>query len=372
MSVLKYYVSSPSFSGNEVKYVNNCLKSGWISSSGEYIEKFEEKFSEFCETKFAISCCNGTVALHLPLLAMGIGPGDEVIVPTLTYIATANAVKYCGGTPVFVDSDPITWNINPDLIKLKITKKTKAIIVVHLYGHPVDMDPILNIAKEFNLFIIEDSAEAHGARYKGRCIGSIGDVGTFSFYGNKIITTGEGGMVVTNNLQLAEKMRLLRGQGMDPNKRYWFPIIGYNYRMTNIEAAIGLGQLEDINKHLSKRKEIARLYAAQLAELNTYINLPVEMEWADHAFWMYSILLKETLKIDRDQFMKEMEIEGIETRPFFYPMHIMPPYYELKGDYPVAERLAKSGMNIPTHGLLNENDITSITRSIRSICQRFS
>lgn len=372
MSKLNYHVSSPLFSGNEEKYVNNCLESGWISSTGEYIGKFEEKFAEFCNSKYAISCCNGTVALHLPLLALGIGPGDEVIVPTLTYIATANAVKYCGGTPVFVDSDPITWNINPELIKQKITANTKGIIVVHLYGHPVDMDPVLEIAKEHNLFIIEDSAEAHGAKYKGRCVGSIGDVGTFSFYGNKIITTGEGGMVVTSNKQLAERMRLLKGQGMDPNKRYWFPTIGYNYRMTNIEAAIGLGQLEDINKHLSKRREIARLYSTQLADLKNYIDLPSEMGWAEHAFWMYSILLKDTLKINRDQFMNEMEFEGIETRPFFYPMHIMPPYYEKDGYYPVAENLASKGMNIPTHGLLCEKDIVFISESIRRICKRFS
>ena len=238
----------------------DCLDSTWISSSGKYIEQFEKAFAEFCGVKHAVTCCNGTVALHLALMALGTQPGDEVIVPTLTYIATANAVTYCGARPVFVDSEPETWNMDPSLIEEKITPRTKGIIVVHLYGHPADMDPIMSIARRHGLFVIEDAAEAHGAEYKGHRVGSIGDMSTFSFYGNKIITTGEGGMVVTNNDSLASKARQLKGQGSVPDQRYWFPIIGYNYRMTNVASAIGLAQLEKAEWHIERRREVARWY----------------------------------------------------------------------------------------------------------------
>jgi len=244
-------VANPVLNGNEKKYVLDCLESTWISSSGKYVKRFEEGFANYCCVKHALSCCNGTVALHLALLALGVGPEDEVIVPTLTFVATTNAVSYCGARPVFIDVDQETWNIDPALIEEKITTRTKGIIAVHLYGHPVDMDPIISIAFNHNLFVIEDAAEAHGAKYKGRMIGSISDIATFSFYGNKIITTGEGGMVVTSDDTLANKINQLKESGMDPDKRYWFPTIGYNYRMTNVAAAIGLAQLEKIDEHIS-------------------------------------------------------------------------------------------------------------------------
>jgi perosamine synthetase len=362
-------VASAVLNGNEKKYVNECLDTGWISSNGEFVERFEREFAAFSKTEYSVSCCNGTVSLHLALLAHKVGTGDEIIMPTLTYVATANTVKYCGATPVFIDSEEETWNVNPDLIEEKITKKTKGIVVVHLYGHPVDMDPILKIAKKHSLFIIEDAAEAHGALYKGKIVGSIGDCGSFSFYGNKIITTGEGGMVVTNSKSLADTIRTLKGQGVDPNRRYWHPVIGYNYRMTNIEAAIGLAQLEKIGWHLQRRREIAVLYKKYLCGYEQFIKLPVEMNWAKHAFWMYSILLKDNVKITRNEFMNKLQEAGIETRPVFYPMHLMPPYREPSSHYPVAEKIAERGINLPTHGNLSENEIIFIAKTIGSILQ---
>jgi perosamine synthetase len=250
-------VAAPMLAGNEKKYVMDCLDSNWISSRGTYIERFENAFADFCGARHALSCTNGTTALHLALLALGVGAGDEVIVPTLTFVATANAVTYCGARPVMIDAEPRTWNINPCLIEEKITPRTRGIIVVHLYGHPVDMDPVIEIARRHGLFVLEDAAEAHGAIYKGQVAGSIGDIATFSFFGNKVLSTGEGGMVVTNDPELASKIRLLKDQGMDPNRRYWYPVIGYNYRMTNVAAAIGLAQVEKADWHIQQRRELA-------------------------------------------------------------------------------------------------------------------
>ena len=368
----KIPVASPSFAGNEKKYVMDCMDTGWISSAGKYVGEFEAKFAVYCNVKNALTCSNGTVALHLALRAYGIGPADEVIVPTLTYIATANAITYCGAIPVFVDIDPDTWNIDPGKIEEKITPRTKGIIVVHIYGHPVDMDPILKISKKHNLFVIEDAAEAHGALYKNQVVGGIGDIGTFSFFGNKLITTGEGGMVATNNDELAAKIRLLKGQGVDPERRYWFPIVGYNYRMTNIQAAIGLAQLEKISWHIKRRRQVADLYYKHLGGLDDFIILPVEKEWAKNSFWMFTIILKDTVKMSRDQFMDELQKDGIETRPVFHPMHVLPPYRDLqKGDhFPVADTISSRGLNIPTHANLSAADIEYVCGAIRKLLSR--
>src|ERR1041384_62037 len=272
-------VSAPMLVGNEKAYVLDCLESSWISSSGEYVERFESSFADFCEARYAISCCNGTVALHLALVALGVGPGDEVIVPTLTFIATANAVTYCGAKPVFVDVDPDSWTIDPSRIQEKITSRTRGIILVHLYGHPCDLDPILSLASRHNLFVVEDAAEAHGAEYKGRKVGALADIGIFSFYGNKVMTTGEGGMLTTNDSAIANKARLLRGQGMDPQSRYWHEVIGFNYRMTNVAAAIGLAQLEKIDWHLSRRAEVNNYYRELLADFPG-VSWQADKEWA--------------------------------------------------------------------------------------------
>lgn len=362
-------VASPSFIGNEKEYVTDCMDTEWVSSLGKYIKGFEEGFADFCRTGYALSCANGTVAIHLALLAYGIKPSDEVIVPTLTYVATANAVTYCGARPVFVDSEPETWNIDPEKIEAKITAKTRGIIVVHLYGHPVNMDPVLEIAKQHNLFVIEDAAEAHGATYKKKVVGGLGDIGTFSFFGNKIITTGEGGMVVTNDEELAKKVRLYRGQGVDPNRRYWFPVIGYNYRMTNIQAAIGLAQLENVAWHLNKRKEIADLYYRHLADLSDFLALPVAKEWATNSFWMFTVILRDRVKIPRDEFMDQLQEKGVETRPVFYPMHVLPPYIGLqKNDrFPVADKISSRGLNLPTHAKLSAEDVEYVCDGIREL-----
>lgn len=356
-------VAAPSLVGNEKKYVLDCLESSWISSNGQYIERFETAFAQFCGVKHALSCSNGTVALHLALLALGIGPGDEVIVPTLTYVATANAVLYCGATPVFIDSEPETWNLNPALLEACITPRTKAIIVVHLYGHPVDMDVVMEMAGRHGLFVVEDAAEAHGAEYKGRRVGSIGHIATFSFYGNKIITTGEGGMVVTQDDELAAKVRQLKGQGMDPERRYWFPMVGYNYRMTNIEAAIGLAQLEKIDWHIAQRRRIMQQYLDELKHVSGILFQP-EKPWAKNVFWMVSIVLAPD--ISRDNLMVSLANAGIETRPFFYPLHTLPMHCEASRNksFPVAEQIAARGMNLPSSASLSHSEVEFICKTI--------
>lgn len=353
--------------GNEKKYVDQCLDSSWISSNGEFVSKFEKAFADFCNVKHAISTCNGTVSLHLALMALGVRPGDEVIVPNVTYIATANTVKYCGATPIFVDCDMDTWNIDVKQIEEKITPKTKGIMPVHLYGHPCDMDPIMELANKYNLFILEDAAEAHGAEYKGRKVGSIGKIGSFSLFGNKIITTGEGGMLTTNDDELADKMRFLRSQGMSRERRYWFTEIGYNYRMTNVAAAIGLGQIENVYTHIQARREIANKYNFFLKNIGEdKIVLPIEKEWAKHVYWMYTIRLGNNSKISRDELRNKLFEHGIETRPVFHPMNIMPPYYDDKTIFNNSY-LAEQGLNLPTHEFLTDDDIKFICNCIADV-----
>ena len=363
-------VAAPSLIGNEKKYVNDCMESGWISSAGKYVELFENNFAEFCGVKHAIACCNGTVALHLALVALGVQAGDEVIVPTLTFVATPNAVAYCGARPVFVDSEPNTWNIDSEQVESRITPRTKGIIAVHLYGHPADMSRLREIANRHNLFLLEDAAEAHGAMCDGKIIGSIGDAAAFSFYANKIITTGEGGMVLTNDDALAKKMRLLRGQGMDPERRYWHPVIGYNYRMMNLPAAIGLAQLEKINTQLEARKRIAKLYRDRLRTISG-VTLQTEQIWAQHVFWMFSIILDPIIWLDRDSIIEILSNQDIETRPLFYPAHTFPPYRNFNGceKFPVAESLSANGISLPTWAGLSENDIDDVCRALLE-CRR--
>lgn len=355
-------VAAPELSGNERKYVLDCLDTNWISSAGKYVEAFETSFAEFCGAKYATACCNGTVSLHLALLALGIGPGDEVIMPTLTFVATANTVKYCGAEPVFVDSEPDTWNLDPAKIEEKITSRTRAIIPVHLYGHPADMDAVMAIAQRHDLFVVEDAAEAHGAEFKGKRVGALGDIGIFSFYGNKVITTGEGGMVVTNNPSLIEKARQLKAQGQDPKRRYWFTTIGYNYRMTNLMAALGLAQLEQVDAHLEHRLKIARWYREALK--GSDITWQVEKDWAHHSYWMFTALLEDDLAEHRDAIITNMAESGIETRPAFYPMHMMPPYFDENANYPVAEKISRTGISLPTWSGVSEADVQRIAETL--------
>jgi perosamine synthetase len=365
MKVRSIQVSAPVLAGNEKRYVNECLDEGWISSNGKFIGRFESEFAAYCGAAHAIACCNGTVALHVALLAFGIGPGDEVILPTLTFVATANAVHYVGATPVFADSDRESWNMDLAGVARKITPRTRAIIAVHLYGHPVDMDALATLARSHGVALIEDAAEAHGAECRGRRTGSLGDVATFSFYGNKVITTGEGGMLLTDDRALAEKIRILRGQGMDPQRRYWFPIVGYNYRMTNIAAALGVAQLERIDWHLARRREVFDAYHRLLAGIDGVAWQP-EAAWARHACWMFTVLLPPTL--DRDRIAAHLAAAGIETRPVFPPMHSLPPNQHLAaaGSLPVAEDLSRRGLNLPTGAHLSSEDVEFVAETLRA------
>lgn len=361
----KIPVANTFLTGNEKKYVDDCMESGWISSAGKYIELFETNFAKFCGVKHAVACCNGTVALHLALIALGVQPGDEVIVPTLTFVATPNAVTYCGAQPVFVDSESDTWNLDPQQVEAKITPRTKGIIAVHLYGHPAKMFELREIADRHNLFLLEDAAEAHGAICGGKVVGSLGDAAAFSFYANKIITTGEGGMVVTNNDALADRARLFRGQGMDSNRRYWHPVVGYNYRMMNLPAAIGLAQLEKIDRQLELRSRIAELYRVGLQEMPG-IMWQSEQSWARHAYWMFSVVFDREIWQNRDAVMEILSRLGIETRPIFYPAHSLPPYVNLAGgeSFPIAENLSANGISLPTWAGLTEDDIDYVCRAL--------
>ncbi|HWP41480.1 MAG TPA: DegT/DnrJ/EryC1/StrS family aminotransferase, partial [Tepidisphaeraceae bacterium] len=351
--------------GNEQKYVLDCLQTTWISSTGQYIEKFEQAFAQFCGVKHAITCCNGTVSLHLALLALGVEPEDEVIVPTLTFVASANAVVYCRARPVFVDVDPQTWTIDPGQIETVITPRTRGIIAVHLAGHPAEMDAIQRIADRHNLWVLEDAAQAHGAQVNGRRVGSIGQIGSFSFFGNKIISTGEGGMVTTNDDAMARKIRLLKNHGMDPQRRYWHPVVGYNYRMTNVQAAIGLAQIERIDWQLQRRQEVVSWYRQELDGVEG-ITWQQEKPWARHVWWMFTAVLGEQLDTSPEVLMSQLQQRGIETRRVVYPMHQLPPYQHTAAGraFPVADRLSARGLNLPTFATLTRDDVHWICRSL--------
>jgi perosamine synthetase len=357
-------VSEPTITEKEIEYVTQAVKSGWISSLGEYVNKFEEEFAKFVGTKYALTVANGTVGLHLALVSLGIKEGDEVIIPDLTFIATANAVKYTGAKPVFADIDIETWCISVEDIERKITRRTKAIIPVHLYGHPADMNPIMEIAKKYNLYIIEDCAEAHGAEYKGKKVGSIGHCGVFSFYGNKIITTGEGGMITTNDEKLYEKAKYLRDHAMSKEKRYWHTEIGYNYRMTNIQAALGLAQLERIYEIIQKKRQVFEWYKEGLKDLEG-IKLNPEKEWAKNVYWMVCLVNKNFDEERRNDFMIKLKEKGIDTRPFFYPCSMMPMYKQDNFINPASYDLYKKGINLPSGYNLTIEDVSYICKTIR-------
>lgn len=352
-------VAEPVLGEAELIYVTECVRTGWVSSSGKFVKRFEEMFAEFCGSRYAVATSNGTAALHLALLALDVQPSDEVIVPSLTFIATANAVTYTGATPIFVDSALETWNIDPAQIEAAITPNTKAVIPVHLYGHPADMDPILEIAKKYKLVVIEDAAEAHGAEYKGRVIGSIGDIGIFSFYGNKIITTGEGGMIVTNSERYAKKIMQLRDHGMSISRRYWHPVLGYNYRMTNIQAALGIGQMERVESIIESKISIAQQYDRQLKDCKG-LTLPPQEKWAKNVYWLYTFLVEKNYEISREALVKRLSLEGIDTRPVFPPVHTQP-IYNTGQILQVAESLHAKGISLPSSARIKSADINRIT-----------
>jgi perosamine synthetase len=361
-------VFAPWLSENVRRYVLDCVDTGWISSLGEYVGRFERDFATFCEARHAVATSNGTTALHLCLATLGIGPGDEVLVPDLTFVSTANVVRFTGATPVLVDSDPQTWGMDPAHARRKLTARTRAVIPVHLYGHPVDMDPLLAMAAEHRLEVVEDAAEAHGARYKGRRVGALGRIGAFSFYGNKIITTGEGGAIVTNDPALAQRAAFLRDHAMDPRRRYYHPEIGFNYRMTNIQAAIGCAQLEQADAILARRKTIAAAYRTGLAGIPGLTPPPAE-PWAETVYWMYSVLIEPAFGASRADVIAGLRARGVDSRPFFVPLHELP-MYRLDAPFPVSTSLGAQGINLPSGTGLPLEDIATVCDALRALSGR--
>ena len=359
--IKKIPIYEPSLTGNEKKYVNDCLDSTWISSKGKYLALFENGFKEYLDIKYATTVANGTVAIHLALVALGVGPGDEVIVPTLTYIASVNAIQYTGATPIFVDSLDGTWQMSPEDVKKKITPNTKAIMAVHLYGHACDMDALQKICKQNDIFLIEDCAEAIGTTFNGKKVGTFGDISAFSFFGNKTITTGEGGMVVTNDETLFDRAVHFKGQGLAQHRQYWHDVVGYNYRMTNICAAIGLAQLEQIDYFISRKRQIAEIYKNQFK--NTNVEFHHESENVFHTYWMCSILTPKASQ--RDRLREFLELNGIETRPLFYPVHTMPMYSAKFQKHPIAENLGWRGINLPSFPGLSDEDVLHICNLVK-------
>jgi perosamine synthetase len=352
-------VAKPLLAGNEAAYVAECISTNWISSQGRFVRRFEHDFAAFCDVEHGVATCNGTAALHLALAALDIGPGDEVIVPSLTFIATANSVRYTGATPVFGDCEQDTWNLDPAEIARLVTPRTKAVIVVHLYGQPARMDEIMAAGEQHGLTIIEDAAEAHGALYKGRRVGGIGHLGCFSFFGNKIVTTGEGGMVVCNSGRLADRLRILRDHGMDPDRRYWHPWIGFNYRMTNLQAAVGCAQMERIDEILESKRRAAQWYADRLAGTKG-LTMPPANDWSQSVYWMFSVLIDDGPgSLSRDLVLQRLTERKVEGRPFFFPAHQMPPY-EAGLQLANTEALSRKGLNLPSYVGLTESEVEQV------------
>jgi len=359
---IKIPVYKPCLNGNELKYVTDCITSTWISSKGTYIKKFEEGFASYIGASHAISVSNGTVALHLAFLALEIGSGDEVIVPSLTYVASVNSIIYVGAKPVFVDVDAATWQMSIDDVRSKITSKTKAILAVHLYGNACNMDELEKICKEKGIHLVEDCAEALGTTYQKKSTGNFGIISTFSFFGNKTITTGEGGMVVTSDENLANKIFKLKTQGLTQAGDYWHDCIGYNYRMTNICAAIGVAQLEQIDEFLSKKRKNAALYLEHLKTEN--IEVQQTEKNVEHSFWMFSVLFENNaLRNKTSALLRE---NGIETRPVFHAAHKMPMYGQTDLHLPIAEQIAQRGLNLPSYPDLQDSEIETITQLIKT------
>ena len=352
-------VSATTLNGNEWANLLQVVRSTRLSS-GEFVARFERDWADYIGTEECVTCSSGTTALHLALLALGVKPGDEVILPTLTFIATANAVTYCGATPVFVDSDPHTWNIDASKLDAAITPRTVGIIAVHLYGQPCDMDALRAIADKHGLWIVEDAAQAHGATYQGRRVGSLSDAATWSFYGNKCLSMGEGGAITTNRADLAARMRLLRGQGMDPVRRYVHPVVGFNYRLTDLQAAVGVAQLERIDAYLDKRRYLRLRYHELLGarrDLDFQGRLPNTVKTP----WLETVILAHHL--NRDAVADCMAERGVETRPVFVPCHQQSPYAE--GAYlPVAERLARQGLSLPTHAAMDTIHVEQVCEAV--------
>ena len=376
-------LSEPLMGEKEIEYVTDCIRSNWVSYLGQYVDLFESKFAEFCKSKYAIAASSGTAALHLALVAIGIGPGDEVIVPSLTFIATANAVTYTGACPIFLDSEAKTWNIDPksirqfikencdfdkenNLLNIKTRRRLKAIIPVHLYGHPAQMDEISEISKEFGLALIVDATESLGARYKDRPVGSIGDIECFSFNGNKLITTGGGGMLTTNNEELATATKFLSTQAKKQGLEFIHPSIGFNYRLTNVQAAIGVAQLEKIDYYIKKKREHADRYRILLEGIDGII-FKDEVAWAKSVFWLNCITVEDEYGMTKKELVNELRQSEIDSRPIFYPIHLQIPYIHLgTKKLPVAESLSEKALCLPSSVGLRDEDLEEVVSVIKS------
>ncbi len=364
-------VSAPLLNGNELAYVAECIKTGWVSSQGKYVKKFEDLFSEYHENRKSLAVSNGTVALHLALEALKIGEGDEVIVPDLTFAASVNAILYTGATPVLADIDSKSWNIDVDKIESLITPKTKAIMPVHLYGLPCKMDEIMAISSKYNLFVIEDCAEALGSYYKGKPVGTFGDIATFSFYGNKTITTGEGGMLIFKDNITADKAAVLRDHGMSKEKRYWHEFVGYNYRLTNIQAAIGVAQFEKLDEFVSAKIANANFYNEFFNTIGFFDLPPIDPQFIN-SYWLYTCLVKADAPFNRDQLIDFLQKKGVETRPVFYPMHIMPPYTKFVNSNIInSEDISRRGISFPSSVNLSNLDLEYVKKMVNLFIKQF-
>ena len=367
-------VNEPYIGDHECKYVNECLQSGWISSEGSFIQKFEARWAAYCEMQYGVAVSNGTVALEIALRCLDLRQGDEVILPTFTIISCAQAVTNAGGTPVLVDAEPRTWCMDVRQVEAKINPRTRAIMPVHIYGHPVDMDPILELAQKYHLAVIEDAAEVHGAEYKGRKCGGMGDLNCFSFYANKIVTTGEGGMVLTSSAEYAERLRSLRNLCFHKERRFYHTELGNNYRLTNLQAAVGLAQVERIEESVAKKRWMAQRYTDSLKDISV-LQLPVEESWAKNVYWMYGVVLNEHVGFDASEFARRLADLDVMTRPFFLGMHEQPVFHKMGlfiGEhYPVAERIARQGLYLPSGLMINESQIDLVCQAIHFILPNY-
>jgi perosamine synthetase len=357
-------ISKPFIGAREKEFVLDALDSGWVSSIGKYIDEFEANFARYCATEYALAVSNGTTGLHLALVALNLQPGDEVIIPDLTFVATANAVAYTGATPVLADVDPDTLCIDPNAVNALISKRTRAIIPVHLYGHPADMDALTEISEAHGLDIIEDAAEAHGAEYKGRRVGGLAKCGVFSFYGNKIITTGEGGMLTTNDREFYQHAKRLRDHAMSPQRRYFHEERGFNYRITNLQAALGVAQLERIDEFLGRRAEIMDWYTSEIPTTNS-VRLNRVKNWAKSAYWMVCLEVDWFDEAKRDAFMLALKARGIDSRPYFCTMSSMPMYRQ--SPQPVSASKSKVGLNLPSYYQLTKAEVQRIAAEVNKL-----
>jgi len=360
-------VSEPLIGDNVLPLVRECLDTGWLSSEGRFVPEFERRWSTYCGAEFGIAVCNGTAALQIAVAALNLEHGSEIIMPSWTIISCAIAIIEAGCIPVLVDCDPETWCMDLDQVESRISPKTRALMPVHMFGHPVDMRRLATLARKCGLYIIEDAAEAHGAEVAGRRVGGLGDMGCFSFYSNKIVTTGEGGMVVTNNLEFADRLRLLRNLCFRSDRRFFHTEIGHNYRLTNLQAAVGVAQIERVDSHIEKKRWIAACYRERLKNLSQ-LALPVEREWAKNVYWMYGLVLDDDVPFDAAEFARRLRERGVDTRPFFLGMHEQP-VFRSKGlferqTYPVSERLTRRGLYIPSGLTLTELQIDRVCEAI--------